>query len=131
VSYPGKLGKKIPPEGQQVVWSSVALTSSGLTAMIMPANGQSGQAAIPAGGAGALFSDIYGVNLTSNDTTIQAVTLSDGFNSITWQVGTSPVNDAPPTPHRFRAGQPLFVSAGAVTAAKSINIQMRGVVTRT
>jgi hypothetical protein len=131
VSYPGKLGKKIPPDGQQVIWSSVQLSNGGLTAMIMPANGMSGQATIPIGQPGGLFADIYSVNLTSSDATIEAVTLSDGINSITWQVGTSPVNDGSATPFRFAAGQPLFVSASAITSAKNINVQMRGVVTKT
>ena len=137
MSYPGKLGKHLPSEGQQAVWSSVQLALGGLTAMLMPAGGISGAttasltAAVAAGSAGLPFTDIYSISLTSDDTTVNAVTLSDGVNSVTWRVGTSPVGDSGRTPYRMAAGAPLFVSANAVTSGKTINVAMRGVVTRT
>jgi hypothetical protein len=130
VSYPGKLAKNIPPLGQQMVWSSVQLVLGGLTTLLMPPNGISGQAPLTLAQGGA-FADIYSVNLTSSDATIQQVVLSDGINNVTWQVGTSPVNDGGQTPFRFAPGQPLYVSASAVTSGKAINVTMRGVVSKT
>jgi hypothetical protein len=130
MTYPAKLGKNIPPLGQQMVWSSVQLVLGGLTTLLMPPNGISGQAPLTLAQGGA-FADVYAVTLTSSDATIEQVVLSDGTNTVTWQVGTSPVNDVPQTPYRFAAGRPLYVSASAVTSGKAINVTMRGVVTRT
>jgi hypothetical protein len=123
-----KWGKHIPSHGQQLAWGQAALVNGGLTAMVMPNGGVSGNAV----GTANLFFDCYGVTLTSSDTTVQAVTLSDGTNSITWQVGApSPVDGGAVVPYRFAAGCQLVASAGAVTSAKSINVAVRGVWTKT
>jgi hypothetical protein len=122
-----KLGKHISTHGLQLFAGSVALTSGAITAMIMPTGGISGQAP----GASNLWADIYGVHITSNDSGLaQAVTLSDGTNTVTWQVGT-PINDHAVVPYRFLPGVPLIVSAGAVTSGKSINVNIRGVLSKT
>lgn len=123
-----KFGKKVPADGFQQAWQNVLLTSSGLTAQVFPAGGTSGSTP----GANPLWLDVYGVAITSNDTAIEQVTLSDGSNSVTWFVGApSGIVDVGPMPYRFNAKAPLVVSAGAVTAAKTISVAVRGVVAGT
>ena len=117
-----KFGKHVTPGGQQLTWGAAALTNGAITGMLV-ANGISGADAN-------MFLDVYGVAITSSDT-VQKVTLSDGVNTVSWQVGASPVADNCATPYRFRKGQPLMVSAGAVTSGKEIDVCVRGVLSRT
>jgi len=125
VSSVNKWGAKQLVEGKQLVWNSVALTSAAPTAMVLPPGGASG-------GDGTYFIDVYGIALSSSDsTTIQQVVLSDGVNSVTWQISTSPIMDDALTPYRFLAKNGLVVSVGGVTAGKTINVSLRGVASKT
>jgi hypothetical protein len=124
MTIPNKLAKAIGPLGQQQIWGSAVLTSSGLTA----------QVAYPGGvqGGVAPFADVYSVSISSSDTVVQTVTLSDGVNSVTWQVGATPVADEAIVPYRFAGGGPgLVASAGAVSGGAAIDVTVRGIVSRT
>lgn len=76
------------------------------------------------------FSDIYSIVITTNDTATQLVTVSDGVTTLTYFVGGAATN--PPTvdqasvPVRFKKGTAITVTAGAVTAAKTIAVNVRG-----
>jgi hypothetical protein len=119
-----KWGKHIPSHGQQLAWGVGALVNGGLTAMVMPNGGISGNAV----GAAQLYFDCYGVTISSSDVTVEKVTLSDGTNTIVWQVGSpSPVDDACVVPYRFAKGCQLVASASAVTSGKEIDVAVRGI----
>jgi hypothetical protein len=122
-----RLGKHVDTHGLQVEWNDLVLTSSSLTGQLLPPGGMSGNP----GGAGSLFVDIYNVNLTSDDSAIEQVTLSDGVSTVTWMVSTSPVNDVAQTPYRFRTDRGLAISASAITSGKHIACSIRGVLSKT
>jgi len=126
----GKLAKHIPTHGHQLAWGACALTSGGLTAMILPTGGISGQAP----GQSNLYPDVYTIVATSNDPNLPQVvtiaTLSDGVSCVSWQVGL-PVVDRGKTPYRFLPGVPIMASVASVSPGCSINVSIRGVLSKT
>ncbi len=81
------------------------------------------------------WTDIYTIVITTNDTAVQQVTISDGTTAIIYFVGGAasnpPVLDQGTTPIRFRKGATITATAGAVTAAKTIAINVRGLASKT
>lgn len=78
--------------------------------------------------------DIYGVTITSNDSALQTVTLDDGVNVINvFYVGAGQpaVLDIANIPSRARKGGAIRVTAGAVTAAKAINVKVSALISKT
>ena len=80
------------------------------------------------------FFDLYGITLTSNDTALQAVTIDDGVSTIQIYyvgLGQPAVLDISAVPFRGRRGGQIRVTAGAITAAKNINVKVAGLITKT
>ena len=81
------------------------------------------------------WTDIYTIVVTTNDTAVLQVTISDGTTSIVYFVGGStsnpPVLDQGSTPIRFRKGATIVATASAITAAKSVAINVRGLSSKT
>ncbi len=79
------------------------------------------------------FTDVYTVIISSNDTAIQQVTLSDGTNTLgVYQVpigGT--IVDVGTIPVRGKKGGNITAAAGAVTAAKTISVTVRALLSKT
>ena len=103
--------------GKKLVNASISLTSGLLTSAIFTPLVDE-------------FTDIYSIVITTNDTATESVTVSDGVTTLTYFVGGSATN--PPTvdqasvPVRFKKGTAITVTANAVTAAKTIAINVRG-----
>lgn len=115
-----KVSKHIPSLGHQLAYGNAILQAGGLTAILVP-NGISGNATNT-------WLDIYGVDISSSDTTAQTVTLSDGVQTVTYYVASpSPIDSNCPVPIRFLPGVPLMCSAGAGTSGKAISVVVRGV----
>lgn len=81
------------------------------------------------------FVDAYSVVITTNDTATQLVTVSDGVTTLTYFVGGAttgnpPVVDQASVPVRFKKGTAITVTASAVTAAKTIAVNIRGLSTK-
>jgi hypothetical protein len=115
-----KVGKHIPSFGQQLAFGNATLQAGGLTALLVP-NGISGQST-------SFWLDIYGIDISSSDSTAQTVTLSDGVTTVTYYVASpSPIDSNCPVPVRFRQGAPLYASAGAGTSGRAISVVVRGV----
>ena len=104
--------------GKKLVNASIALSSGSLTgAVFTPLSDE--------------FTDIYSIVITSNDTTTQQVTVSDTVTTLTYFVGGAatgnpPTVDQASVPVRFKKGTAITVTAGAVTAAKAIAVNIRG-----
>jgi hypothetical protein len=123
-----KIGKVVPAEGMALFWGNQSLVNGGLTAMIIPPGGNSGQA-------GATLTDnwmdVYGVAISSSDPAPNTITLSDGTSSISWIIGTSPIMDDVKIPYRFAKGAALTVSSSAVASTKAIQVSLRGICSKT
>jgi hypothetical protein len=116
VSYFAQLGKTI-------IFGTATLTngSPGPTTVFTPKSDE--------------WTDVYTVLITTNDTAIQQITVSDGTKSIVYFVGGSggaiPVLDEGSTPVRFGKGLVITATAGAVTAGKSVVCNIRGLSSKT
>ena len=82
------------------------------------------------------FVDLYSVVISTNDTAIQTVTVSDGTNTLgTYFIGggapASSIVDIATVPVRGRRGGVITVTAGAITAAKSIAVKVTGLQSKT
>jgi hypothetical protein len=120
----GKFGKHIPSFGQQIVYGSAILAAGSLTGLLI-ANGISGNST-------ARWLDVYGVDISSTDTTPQTITLSDGANTVQWVCASpTPISTGGVTPYRFRTGAPLYCSASAGTSGKQMSVVVRGVLSST
>lgn len=79
--------------------------------------------------------DVYTIVLSTNDTAVQTVSISDGTRTLKYYVGGSAVAfiafDQGSVPIRFKKGTAISVSAGAVTAAKTIEVSIRGLASKT
>lgn len=113
--------------------SFLATNGKGLvSASVTLTNGAPNSAAAIAAVAGA-FTDIYTVVITTNETAVRTVTLTDGVTSISYYVGGSaagvnvPVFDQGSVPLRFKPNTAVQVNATTVTAATQIYVNIRGV----
>lgn len=81
------------------------------------------------------WTDVYSIVISTNDTAVQQVTLSDGTTSLSYFVGGGANNpviiDQGATPVRFKMGATIAVTAGAITTGKTIAVNIRGLVSRT
>ena len=79
--------------------------------------------------------DIYGVTISTNDTALQQVTIADSTGTILFYfVGGANVPnllDIATIPVRVRKGSTVTVTAGAITAAKTIGIKITGLRSKT
>lgn len=116
--------KALYPYGQHLVNVTGTLTSSGLTATLY-APGVSG---LPTDE----WTDVYDITITSSDTTVEQVQLTDGTLTLTYQISaTEPIDSNAVVPWRFGKGKTIYALAGAVTAAKAINVLVRGISSKT
>lgn len=83
------------------------------------------------------WSDVYSIVITTNETAVRTVTISDGTTTLTYFVGggtggaNPPVLDQGTTPVRFKAGTAITVTVAAMTAATTIAVNVRGLVSKT
>ncbi len=83
------------------------------------------------------WTDIYSIVSTTNETAIETLTISDGTTTLTYFVGgggattNPPIIDQSSIPVRFRKGAAITVAANAVTAGKSIAVNVRGLTSKT
>lgn len=103
--------------GHALFSGSATLTNSTTSALLYSASAN-------------IWPDLYQVAISTNDTTIQQVTITDGTTTLIYFVGGSasnpPVVDQASIPVRFVKGATITATAGAVTAGKSIAVNIRG-----
>jgi hypothetical protein len=116
--------KAVQPYGYHLLNVNLLLTSAGLTAAIV----SPGVSGVPTDE----YTDIHSVTISGNDTATQVVTLTDGVVTATYYVSTTArVVEQSLVPRRFGKGRQVVVSAGSVTATKTISVLVRGVTTKT
>jgi hypothetical protein len=81
------------------------------------------------------WSDIYSLAISSDDTAVERVTISDGTTSLVYYVGggaaNPPILDQAEIPVRFGKGLAITATASAVTAGKHIAVNLRGLTSKT
>jgi hypothetical protein len=82
-----------------------------------------------------VWTDVYSIVITSNDTAVELITISDGTLSLLYYVGGTtsnvPVMDQASIPYRMKRGQAITVTANAVAAGKTTAVNIRGLVSST
>lgn len=83
------------------------------------------------------ITDLYVVHITTNDTAVETITISDAVTTLTYFVGgaaggnNQPLYDQAAVPLRFKKGATITVAANAVTAGKQTNVNMRWLFNKT
>jgi hypothetical protein len=82
------------------------------------------------------FFDLYSVILTTNDTAIEQVVITDGTTTVaTYFIGGGTTGqsivDIATVPLRIKKGGVVTATATAITAAKSISVKVTGLVSKT
>jgi hypothetical protein len=82
------------------------------------------------------WTDIYSIVISTDDTSIDLVTVSDGTTSLVYYVGggsggNPPVVDQASVPVRFGKGIAITATASSVTAGKHIAVNIRGLTSKT
>lgn len=110
--------------GKPLVSNVATLANGALSAVLVPP---------PTGG----WFELYVLHITSTDTAINTVTVSDGTTTITYFTGgmpggnNIPIYDQASIPVRFGKGATVTVAANAITAGKNVQVLARGLFTRT
>jgi hypothetical protein len=109
--------------GKHMVNGSVTLTSGAPSAVIFtPASDE--------------WTDLYELAVTTDDSAIRSLTVSDGTTILTYAVGGTtgqnpPLVDQSSIPVRFKKGTAITVTASAVTAGKHIYTNARFLTSKT
>ena len=81
--------------------------------------------------------DLYTLHITSTDSAVNTVTVSDGTTTLTYYVGGNPggnnvpVYDQCSVPVRFKKGATVTVAAGAISSGKTVQVLARGLFSMT
>lgn len=83
------------------------------------------------------WTDIYAVQISSNDTSSNTITITDGTTTLTYLVGGNaggsnpPVFDQGTIPVRFKPGGAITVASTGVTSGKNVQVSIRGLFSKT
>jgi hypothetical protein len=117
MSYFAQLGKPLAQ-------GSATLTSGTLSATLYTAKADE-------------WVDVYSIVISTNDTATETVTVSDGTTSLAYLVGGTATGANPPTvdqgtiPVRFKKAAVITATASAVSAGKSIIVNLRALTSKT
>jgi hypothetical protein len=81
------------------------------------------------------WSDVYSIVISTNDTTADVITISDGTTNLVYLIGggapNPPIMDQGTIPVRFKKGTAITATASTITGGKTIIINVRGLTSKT